>query len=189
MVHRGAAAQLDVYDLPQEVLRQTRWLHLSSIGGRLEVLQTLFGLVSAGTVGLSWNPGKAELHLLATGQLPVESVSAHLIFMNAQEWDSIRSLQGALLNQTHQIIITDGAKGGYILPGDQEPVSYSSPALVSVDDTGAGDAFAAAYVAAYLQGFTPAQAAKWGVANAVSNIQVIGAKAGLLTRAEIERIA
>lgn len=188
MVHRGAAAQLDVADLPQTALSQARWLHLSSIGGRLDVLQTLFNLCQESQLGLSWNPGKAELHLLATGQLPVQDVRAQLLFVNLEEWTALQPVQAALQSQVHQIIITNGAEGGQVLIGGGEPLSYSSPSLTSVDDTGAGDSFAAGYVAAHLLGHDPSRASRWGVANAVSNIQVIGAKTGLLTRAEIERI-
>lgn len=189
MVHRGAAAQLDVADLPQEVLAHTRWLHLSSIGGRLEVLQAIFTLCRDHNVGLSWNPGKAELHLLATGELAVEDISAHLLFVNKQEWEIISTLQNSLLAKLYQVIVTDGDKGGQVLSPQALPMRYSSPAMTSTDDTGAGDAFAAGYVSAYLLGFDPTKASRWGVANAVANIQSIGATTGLLTRSEIETIA
>ena len=147
MVHRGAAAQLDVADLPLEILAQARWLHLSSIGGRLDVLKEIFRLCRDRNVGLSWNPGKAELHLLATGQVSVEEISAHVMFVNQQEWQSIATVQSSLLSRMYQVIVTDGSNGGVILSPQAMPFHYSSPTLTSVDDTGAGDAFAAAYVA------------------------------------------
>jgi ribokinase len=189
MVHRGAAAMLDVADLPMDILRKTRWIHLSSIGGRLEVLQAIFKLCQEQNVGLSWNPGKAELHLLATGQLAAESVAAHVLFVNKQEWESIKVVQSALQSKLYQVIVTNGADGGTVLSPQAMPYNYTSPALTSVDDTGAGDAFAAAYVAAYLLGHDPVVATRWGVSNAVSVVQSVGAKTGLLSRAEIEKIA
>jgi len=189
MVHRGAAAELDVADLPQAELVKAHWLHLSSIGGRLPVLEALFQLCREQKVGLSWNPGKAELHFLATGQLSATAVSAQLLFMNQEEWDSIEPVQAALKARCHQIIITNGAQGGRVFIFNAESFDYTSPTLTSVDDTGAGDSFVAGYVAAILLGADQNRAARWGVANAVANIQQIGAKTGLLSRAEIETIA
>ncbi len=45
LVHRGAASMLDPFDIPPYWLSQTRWIHVSSIGGRLETLERIFTLV------------------------------------------------------------------------------------------------------------------------------------------------
>jgi len=190
LVHRGAAAMLDVADLPLETLRQTRWIHLSSIGGRLEVLQTIFQLARENNIGLSWNPGKAELQLLVSRQLAVADVSAHLLVLNKEEWDTLDQLKTELATRLYQVIVTNGDRGGQIWwAGGAETLEYPSPATTSVDDTGAGDAFGAAYVSAYLSGLPPVVAAQWGVANALSVIQSIGAKTGLLSRSKLETLA
>jgi len=65
---------------------------------------------------------------------------------------------------------------------------YQSPLVTSIDDTGAGDAFAVGFVAAHLAGKEVVEAARWGSLNAAQVVQFIGAKRGLLERAELERM-
>lgn len=188
MVHRGAASQLDVHDLPREKMVGSRWWHMSSIAGRLPVLQTIFTLAKLHHVGVSWNPGKAELQLLAQGQLHPAEVACTLLFVNKEEWAVLQPVQSQLQDLIPQIIVTDGARGGQILLKKAPAISFSAPAIQSKDDTGAGDAFATGYVAAYLRKQHPTTAATWGVANAVSVVQHVGAKSGLLTQAQLETI-
>jgi len=186
MVHRGAASQLDVKDLPREKLVTAEWWHLSNIAGRLTVLQTLFTLARLHKIGLSWNPGKAELLLLKQGQLHPAEVPCTLLFVNKEEWAVLEPVQSQLKEVIPQIIITDGARGGEILVKQAQPLKFKAATVTSKDDTGAGDAFAAAYVAAYLHLKHPVAAAAWGVANAASVVQQVGAKTGLLTSAQLE---
>jgi sugar/nucleoside kinase (ribokinase family) len=53
------------------------------------------------------------------------------------------------------------------------------------DSTGAGDAFAAAYVAAILSGQDNPTAIAWGVKNAGNVVAYFGAKAGLLRKTQM----
>lgn len=186
MVHRGAASQLDAHDIPREELVKTRWWHLSSIAGRLPVLQMLFTLARLHQVGISWNPGKSELQLLANHQLQPAEICCKLLFVNQEEWAMIGAQQAALQSLIPQIIVTDGARGGQILVKGSAPITFLAQKVRSVDDTGAGDAFASAYVAAYLHKKHPVEAASWGVTNAASVVRSIGAKPGLLTLSQLE---
>jgi ribokinase len=180
LVYRGAAAQLDVVDLPQEQLAGADWWHLSSLGGRPEVLSTLFGLARYHQRTFSWNPGKAELELLATGQLPVADVSCRVLILNREEWQALAPLQEELQSRLPLIVVTAGKDGGQIWEVGQWR-AFTAGSAQSVDDTGAGDAFGAALSAGLLMGYTTDQALQWGVANASAVIQNIGAKPGLLT--------
>lgn len=185
LVHRGAASQLDVTDLPIGRLSRAPWWHVSSIAGHLDVLQKLFTIARLHQVGVSWNPGKAELQLLHTGQLHIEEVAVEILFVNQEEWELVREVQGDLRAQIPQIVVTNGAHGGRVLTGHQEQ-PYTALKVDSIDDTGAGDAFVTGYIGAHLRGLPISESLKWGIANAASVVQKTGAKPGLLTKAQIE---
>lgn len=183
MVHRGAASQLDLSDIPFADLAKARWIHLSSIGGKPDILQKIFQTVAEHERGLSWNPGKAELQLLSDGQIP--AVTAHILLLNQEEWEMVASKQEWLLQQIPVIVVTKGKEGGRILTQGHE-YFYQSVPVTSVDDTGAGDAFAVGFISAGLLGKDIITAARWGSLNAAQVVQKVGAKPGLLGRAELE---
>jgi ribokinase len=184
MVHRGAAAELDIYDLSPTTLSRAHWVHLSSSGGKPTFLQTLFRLVKHHSLGLSWNPGKAELALLGT-ELAVEDLPVKILIVNAEEWASVEALQTQLEAQIPEIVITDGSRGGKVI-SEGKTHAFEARSVKSVDDTGAGDAFCVGYVGARLMEHPVEQAIKWGIADATSVVLRTGAKPGLLTRIRLE---
>jgi ribokinase len=218
LVHRGAASQLDTFDIASYWLVQADWIHLSSIAGRLPVLKKIFQLVAKSpSCQLSWNPGKAELALLTSRQLSIKEVPVQIFIVNQQEWELIADVQNQILRQVPQVIVTNAEQGGRVYlsaeSGQQagqrvarradstmkrarrtkqgrEPEQFHFPAsgVKAVDTTGAGDAFCAGYVTGQLWGKTPRQSVQLGVANAASVIQFYGAKAGLLTKQRLQAI-
>lgn len=185
MVHRGAASMLDAKDIPEYALSQAGWVHLSSIAGRQEALTKIFRVVSQNRRRFSWNPGKAEIKLLTAGQLKLGALSIEVLFANQQEWASLESVQAQLHQQCKQIVVTRGAEGGEVYQAGQLAHRFPGARVEAVNGTGAGDSFAVGYVVAILSGRELANQASWGVKNAGSVIQQVGAKAGLLTREEM----
>ncbi len=186
LVHRGASSMLDPHDIPEKVLPHLRWLHLSSIAGRLETIKVIFEAVrAAGFTKLSWNPGKSELDLLDSGQIPANNMPVEVLFLNQEEWERLASRHQELIEQIPQIIITNGAEGGVLLRQGEE-IRYKAIPGDVVDSTGAGDAFAVGYVSAVLYRKEPQEALRWGARNAHSVIQQVGAKPGLLKKMHME---
>jgi ribokinase len=185
LVYRGAASMLGQQDLPLEEMSAARWLHVSSLGDGFELLPKIWGLSRHTQVPMSWCPGSAELAAIREGKLRVSDSTAKLVFMNQHEWDSIPNVQQELKQRTPTIVITNGAEGGTVYDRGND-IKYLAWQEKSVDDTGAGDAFAAAYAAATLANHPTQVAIQWGLANASSVIQHIGAKAGLLSRDKLE---
>ncbi len=186
MVHRGAASMLDPFDLPAFWLSQSRWLHLSSIGGRKETLAKIFKVVSSNQeTKLSWNPGKKELELLLNEEFVIEQIPCEVFFVNQEEWDMIEPLHEEILLNFPQVVITKGKKGGEVHLFGKKKFEFEGEASTLVDSTGAGDAFAAAYVAATLYGHDTPTAIAWGVKNAGNVVAYFGAKLGLLRKAQI----
>lgn len=187
LVHRGAASQLDAYDIPPFWLSQTRWVHLSSIAGRIEALKKIFVVLKKNReIGLSWNPGKAELELLKTGQLEASEIPCQIFFVNEEEWALLAEAQPRILAAFSQIIVTAGKAGGQVYLDGQPTWKFTGQGdLTAVDETGAGDAFATGYVAATLLQHPPQTAIAWGVTNARSVVKYYGAKLGLLDRTQL----
>jgi len=80
------------------------------------------------------------------------------------------------------VLVTDGPHGAYASDGKQRLMMplYPDPAP-PVDRTGAGDAFAATFVAAAAKGLSLEEALAWAPINSMSVVQKVGAQAGLLS--------
>lgn len=186
MVHRGAASMLDPFDIPAFWLSKSRWIHLSSIGGRKETLIKIFKILNSNQdTKMSWNPGRKELDLILKEELEVEQIPCEVFFVNQEEWDYIEPIHEEILLNFPQVVITKGKKGGEVHLFGKKMFEYIGEAVKPVDSTGAGDAFAAAYVAAILNNLDVPTAIAWGVKNAGNVVAYFGAKLGLLRKSQI----
>ncbi len=84
-------------------------------------------------------------------------------------------------------VITDGPKGAYSYDGKEMLFMppYPDPAP-PFERTGAGDAFSSTFTVALALGKSIREAMMWAPINPMSVVQKIGARAGLLTREQIE---
>ncbi|MBU0974106.1 carbohydrate kinase family protein [Patescibacteria group bacterium] len=186
MVHRGASSMLDPEDIPTENISRADWIHISSISGRLKTLERIFSSLNKTNKVFSWNPGKKELVLISEGKILFKEISCQLLFLNQEEWELIKHKQQDVLSYVKQVIVTNGKKGGKVLVAGDQVAEFKSEKTKSIDDTGAGDAFAVGYVTAYLKGKIITECCEWGKRNAISVIGQIGAKPGLLTLKQIK---
>ncbi|MDQ3008907.1 MAG: carbohydrate kinase family protein [bacterium] len=188
MVHRGASSQLDPEDIAKAAIIQSCWVHLSSISGQADTLQYLLALFVQHQVRWSWNPGSAELKLIAEQKIQLEQINCEVLLLNQEEWQVVQELQHQLKAQVPMILVTDGARGVTVYDEGKAGQHHSAEEVSSVDDTGAGDAFGVGLVSARLLGKSAETSVRWGMANAASVVQAVGAKSGLLRRSQIERI-
>jgi len=179
LVHRGAASLLDSEDIPIDTVARTKWVHLSSISGRLETLRTI-GSARREVKNLSWNPGSGEIQLLTERQISPAELGCDIFIVNKEEWDSLGEIQGTIQAEVSTIIVTNGPHGGHIRPDGQDWQNFSIAPVNTVDETGAGDAFAVGYVSAKLYGHSSDQAINWAISNSSSVVSYFGAKPGLL---------
>lgn len=185
MVHRGAASQLDPADISERAVERASRIHLSSVGGRLPALKRIGELASKHHKPISWNPGTAELALLSGGELSIADLPCQILIMNRQEWEQVAPLEDEIRKAVPEIIITDGRNGlEHWFEGKLTKVPAGA-VTKTVDETGAGDAFASGYVAARFHSLDVTTACQWGVRSASSVVGQFGAKAGLLTYREL----
>ena len=186
MVHRGAASMLDPFDIPAFWLTKSKWVHLSSIGGNQETLAKIFKILNNNQeTKMSWNPGKKELQLLVEEKFDVAQIPCEILFVNREEWAMVEPLHEEILLNFPQVVITKGKEGGEVHLFGKKTFEYVGESDSFVDSTGAGDAFASAYVAAILDGFEVKEAIAWGVKNAGNVIAYFGGKLGLLRKSQI----
>jgi len=183
------------YALPD--ISSPRWLYLSSLGENTELFHDAIAayLVSHPEIKLAFQPGTFQIKL-GVPRLRQIYNRAELLFCNKEEAEQITGMPagsnpGALLQKAcalgpTAVIITDGVRGAY---GFYENAAWHMPAYPDpkppYERTGAGDAFSGTVVAALALGKPLSEAFRWGPINAMSVVQEVGARAGLLSQEKI----
>jgi ribokinase len=112
-----------------------------------------------------------------------------VLFLNRAGWDAV----GAMLGHAPkpgaagpgEIVVTLGADGSRQISAKGTEQAPGVPAR-AVDTTGAGDCFAAAYLARMLEGAPVRERLRFANAAAALSTQVFGAHAGMPLRADVE---
>lgn len=175
-----------------------KWIYLTSLGEKsLDFHMTIIDYLSSHrNIQLAFQPGIFQMNF---GKDKLKNIydRTKIFFCNVGEAEKILGLDtlgiSELLRRMHElgpeiVVITDGPKGAYVYDGKQmwHHPSYPDP-KPPYERTGAGDALASTTVAALSLGENLETAVKWGMINAMSVVQQIGAQKGLLTRPQIEK--
>jgi len=195
-VYRGASKLLTVEDIPWEKL-DTKWLHVSSLGERLEMLKALVDFASNKGVKVAWNPGKNECEALREssearkeilGKLEVLMVNreeAGMLtgedFGSEERWMRDEGIAGPKI-----VVVSDGREGGKVFE-EGKGFAYERTATETVEETGAGDALGSGFVAGLIAGKDVKEAIRWGSKQAASVVGYMGPKRGLLSLEEISK--
>lgn len=174
---RGAARMLTVDDIPFAKI-QAHWLHLSSLGNT-ELLLAIAKHCHEKRIRLSWNPGNFEIDAMVEGKLHPNEVYPDVLFVNNEEAEKIEKVGNDVTTLAQTVIITAGREGGRYYTRSTGWQSFAPAKTKVVQETGAGDAFAAGVIAAHLHDRPLPAAIEWGTINAASVIQHMGAKTGL----------
>ncbi|MEO8581948.1 MAG: carbohydrate kinase family protein [Patescibacteria group bacterium] len=186
LTHRGAAYQLESRDIPWNELDKTRWLHFGTLGGDKQLLFDLFDFARQHQLNVSWTPSLKDLERCECGDLLPSVIYCHVLILNLTEWTTIKKIQEDLLKHIELIIVTEGKDGGVVYQNGKKLLTYESLEVKTVEETGAGDAFATGFIAGQLNSKTVIEAVEWGSRNAASVVQFLGAKEGLLTKSQIQ---
>jgi len=190
---------------PQD-LTETSWLYLSSVSDSdFSVHQQIAEwLTTHPKTKLAFSPGTWQIKA-GIEKLKNLYAKTEILFCNKQEAERIA--EGNVRSRTSSepevrlrtlaesikslgpktVVITDGENGASVL--DDQNNFYQIPINntfgPAIERTGAGDAFASAYLVATMANLPADQALAWGALNSASVVTKIGPHAGLLTRAEI----
>jgi sugar/nucleoside kinase (ribokinase family) len=178
----SAAVLVDTERL-ERVRPRADWVHVCgstlTFGGAIaDAVEATAGHVLAGGGSLSVDPNlrpnAAAGALERTREL---ARRATVLFPSDGELDALGLTEDALVERGALICHTRGAEG-VVLSGraiGDEPVTIPAPHAEEVDPTGAGDTFAAAFVAAVRSGTDPVTAARSACAIAARSVGVLGA--------------
>lgn len=185
------------YDYKLPALDEPKWIYLSSLGNNTEKYheEIIEYLKAHPSVNLAFQPGTFQI-LLGKDELKEIYERSKVFICNVTEAEKILGIDSIdiseLLKRTKElgpeiVIITDGTKGAYAYDGTNmwHQSAYPDP-KPPVDRTGAGDALASTTVVALALGENLETALKWGMINAMSVVQQVGAQRGLLSRSQIE---
>lgn len=187
LTNRGDT-HLESKDIPWSKLK-SQWLYVTSLEGNLSLLEELIGFAKDNHLKISFNPGLRELK--QRRQLIPLLKHLDFLLLNRQEAEILvdtdhknTSFWDKLKKVAPLTAVTNGRHGAKILtPTD----TFFSP-IINVhplDETGAGDAFGSAFVAALIYGYQPPEALNWGIKNSASVVGAFGAKKGILTYKQI----
>jgi ribokinase len=180
------------YKLPKDL--KTKWLYMSEMGSGYESLykQVISHIKKTGTK-LGFNPGNQQLmekkeilfKLLKHTQVLFVNIEEGLRLVGSKKL-TIKSLAKRLhALGPKEVVITDGRNGAYGYDGTTmwQSEIYPGP---RIESTGAGDAFASAYIGAQLHGETIKEALRWGFVNSAEAVLHIGPTKGLLRDTQIK---
>lgn len=189
LVHRGKT-RIEEKQFPWSTIQKTEWFYLASLEGNVELLLKVVQRAFEKKVKVALNPGSRELK---TGsQLAMIFPKLKVLILNeaeakifAGESESQKAFAKVARMGAEITVITCGRQGAYLFTGDRQ---IFAPIFVveTIDETGAGDAFSAGFVAGLVKEWELEKCLKLGVANGASVVSKVGAKPGLLRKDKID---
>jgi len=189
LVYRGASEKIRPEKIPWKDIK-AKWLYITSLGGKIEVLQKLLGHADHHGIRVAWNPGSQELKngwdKLAMFIRQVDIFNLNLeeaMQLTDNRTRSVRRLFAPLRRLPRlATVITDGINGAYADDGRKAWHSGAPTDIPRINTTGAGDAFGSGLVASLMDKPDLPRALAVGTLNASGVVQQMGAKKGILRK-------
>lgn len=193
--YRNASAATSYRHVPDEALDDVEHVHVTGITPALseECRRLVEDLLALPRVKTSFDVnyrsalwGVTE----AAGILRSLAEQAHTVFVGLDEAGDVwgcRTFDDVcrLLPQPAELIVKDGPREAVAFVGSRV-VMVPAPVIEVVEPVGAGDAFAAAYLAARHYGHDPQGALRWGHTLAGAVLQVLGDHGVAMDRTTLE---
>lgn len=189
LTDRGANLNLAEDDLPESLLDEIGMVMVSGYSffapGPRSAVQALFAAARARGIAVAVDPASVGFLVeVGAGQFLDWTAGATAIFANESEAEALTGISGhaaqiaALGARYETVLIKRGRLGAAIGGRDGVRMELPAPEVTVVDSTGAGDAFAAGFIAARLAGADEAAALSKGIAAGARAVQSIGGQPG-----------
>ena len=189
LTDRGANLHLSPADLPDSLLQGVGLVMVSGYSffapGPRAAVRALLVRARAGGIAVAIDPASVGfLHEVGADHFLDWTAGADWIFANQSEAEALTGVSGyedqivALGAHFRSVVLKRGRLGAAL--GGKAGIRHSLPALevTAIDSTGAGDAFAAGFIAAHLRGEGEGQALEHAVAGGAKAVQTIGGQPG-----------
>ena len=183
LTYRGASThyELNHFDFSEV---KADWLYISSMSGKMDVLDKVFTEAKRQGMKIMFNPGKGELRQSDKLRPLLDDVDVLLVnreeMMSLVEGKDLEELVRHGLNLVPTVIVTDGPNG--VMASDGEVIVRAGmyEDVKVIDRTGAGDAFGSGFLSQYAQGRSLKDSIIFASANSTSVVTKIGAKTAIL---------
>lgn len=194
LTYRGVSKELLSREIDWEKVKGSKWFYVSSLGGKMSLLEDIVAFANKQEIKVAFNPGKAELKDKSRLERVLGKIDVLLLnrlelagLLGASFDDDVELMKGASrLASRGLVVMTEGKKGSVAFDGEVR-VRAGAYRVKSVDDTGAGDAFGSGFVYGRIKGWSLADSLKAGAANGASEVMRIGVKEGLLSESELAK--
>ena len=188
LAHRGISSNGKYLQADDLDTIQPDWLYAGSLDGDMDTLRAFFEKARSLDAQIAFHPGPAEIREQA--KLIGLLEDANTLIVNKREAAELvpgvvlTELLARLANYCPTVIITDGEMGAIATNGERIYRLSVYEQVKAKDINGAGDAFAAGYLAKIADGVSFEDALHFAAANGAAVVQEYGAEAGLLTGRE-----
>jgi 2-dehydro-3-deoxygluconokinase len=196
--YRHGSAATEYGHVPDEALAGVAHVHLTGITPALsdrcrDLVQDLMALPSLQvSFDVNYRPALWR-SASAAESLMLLARQAHTVFVGLDEAGAVWGCQTpegvrSLLPEPTELVVKDGPRPAVAFVGE-EVIRVPAPEIEVVEPVGAGDAFAAGYLAARHFGHDPRKAMLWGHLLASSVLQVLGDHGAVPDRGFLENAA
>lgn len=185
LTYRGASTHYKVDDFAIAE-SQADWLYLSTMAGKMEVLDQI--LVEAKQQGMKvmFNPGKGELKQYDKLRPLLDDIDVLLVnkeeMQQLVDGEDLEELVMRGLSLVPTVIVSDGPNGVAASDGQVFIRAGMYEDVPVIDRTGAGDAFGSGFLSQWAQGKSLRESIVFASANSTSVVGAIGAKQNILRR-------
>lgn len=177
-------------------------IFLTSVGKRWEgAYENVLDYANREGIPVAYSPGSAQMKDI--NETFIKAVhQSKMLFCNMEEAriinqtlsgnqiDGIKELLLNLKNYGFDLIsVTDGQNGAYAVENDGKVYKIGTLNPDGHEKTGAGDAYAGAFLASLTKGMSVSECMKRGVLNSIGVMSHVGAHTGQLTEEEMEHKA
>lgn len=185
-----------------KIIEKPDYIFLTSIGKEwIGAYEKILNYANRENIPIAFSPGSAQMKDM--NETFIKAVhQSKMLLCNMEEARRIHEkLSGSQLTNNKELLqdlknygfdilsVTDGENGAYAVDRDGKIYKIGSLPPDGHEKTGAGDAYAGAFFAAFIEGKEISECMKWGVINSVGVMGKIGAHTGQLKREEMEKKA
>lgn len=183
LTYRGASTHYSAKDFDLSDVNAD-WLYISSMSGKMDVLDHIFTDAKKLGMKIMFNPGKKELKQPEKLRALLEDVDVLLVNRDEMkmivEGEDLEELVRHGLSVVPTVIVTDGPNGVMASDGRVIVRAGMYEDVKVVDRTGAGDAFGSGFLSQYAMNKSLKDSIIFASANSTSVVTKIGAKTAIL---------